>query len=65
MGGAGYSAQGGSAGPSAANLSTNSSFSVGGNAGIGSSSGGLDIKTMAIIGLAVIAVSVIWTRSKK
>lgn len=63
--GAGYSAQGGSAGPSAASLSSSAGFTIGGNAGIGSSSGGMDIKTVAIIGLAVIAVSIIWTRGKK
>jgi hypothetical protein len=52
-GGGGLSASGGAAGPATSGVNTTNSFSVGGNAGIGSSTG-LSPTTIAIVGAAVV-----------
>ena len=62
--GAGYSAQGGAAGPSQAGLTSTSTFAIGGNAGIGSSTG-LNMSTIAIMGLIAVGVIFMLTRGKR
>ena len=64
--GSGYSASGGAAGPSQAGLTSNSSFNVGGNAGIGATSGmAFSLPMLAVIGLIAIGVSIVLTRGRR
>ena len=54
-GGSGFSPSGGTAGPATSGVTTTNHLSVGGNAGIGSSTG-LSATTIAIIAVAVVLV---------
>ena len=70
--GGGTSLQGGNSGPAKSGITSDNSFNIGGNAGIGSSSGGLlnsltqaSPQTLAVIGLAAIGVAIIFTRGKR
>ena len=60
----GLSASGGNAGPARSGVGSTDTFNVGGNAGIGSSTG-LDLQTIAIIGLIGIALFITLTRGKR
>lgn len=71
-GGSSLSGSGGSAGPAKSGITSDNSFNVGGNAGIGSSSGGLlnsltqaSPQVLAVIGLVAIGVTFIVVRGKK
>ncbi|MBX2809761.1 MAG: hypothetical protein KTR20_14140 [Cellvibrionaceae bacterium] len=64
-GGGGISAAGGAAGPARSGLTNNSSFNVGGNAGIGSTSGGLNPMTLLMVGLIAMGTAVILTRGRR
>ncbi len=70
--GGGTSLQGGTSGPAESGITSDNSFNIGGNAGIGSSSGGLlngltkaSPQALAIIGLIAIAVAIIFTRGRR
>lgn len=65
-------AGGGTAGPAKSGITSDNAFNIGGNAGIGSSSGGLlngltkaSPQTLAVIGLIAIGVVIVFTRGKK
>jgi len=69
--GGGTSLQGGTSGPAKSGITSDNSFNIGGNAGIGSSSGGLlsgltkDPQTLAMVGLIAIGLLIVWTRGKR
>ena len=68
--GGGTSLQGGTAGPATSGIRSDNSFNIGGNTGIGSSSGNLlsvltaNPQSLAIIGLIAIGVAVVLTRGR-
>ncbi len=71
-GAGGTSAQGGAAGPAQSGITSDNSFNIGGNAGIGSSSGSLlngltqaSPQTLAVIGLIAIGVAIVFTRGRR
>lgn len=74
--GGGTSLQGGTSGPAKSGITSDNSFNIGGNAGIGSSSGGLlnglvgsltkaSPQALAVIGLIAIALVITFTRGKR
>jgi len=69
--GGGTSLQGGTSGPAKSGITSDNSFNIGGNAGIGSQSGSLlngltkDPKTLAVVGLIAIGVAIVLTRGKR
>ena len=69
--GGGTSVSGGTAGPAKSGITSDSTFNIGGNTGIGSSSGGLlsgltsNPKSLAMIGLIAIGVAIVLTRGRR
>ena len=62
---------GGTAGPAKSGITSDSTFNIGGNTGIGSSSGGLlsgltsNPQSLAMVGLIAIGVAIVLTRGRR